>query len=115
MSKKLIIPLFLVGLVIVFGIANSFKGLEFALAILFIITMFGFNIFQSQFFLKKIPTKKFNGYVERIDEDVFYDSRLKTLRKAVVNKELTDLEYKRQRDSLVKGYNEGRMSDKNER
>ena len=115
MNKKFIIPLFLIGLVIVFGIVREFKGLEFAFAILFIITMFGINAYQSRFFLKKMPEKKFKGYVEKTEEDVFYDSRLKTLRKAVVNREINEMEYKRQRDILVKEFNEGKVSDKDER
>lgn len=115
MSKKLVLPFVLLGLVIAFGIVTSFKGLEFALAMLFIVVLFGINVWQSHTFLKKMPKKKFHGYVERDEEDVFYDSRLKTLRKAVVNKELSELEYKRQRDVLVKEYNEGRMRDNDER
>lgn len=113
MRKKILI--LLLGVVIVFGVVYHYQGLGFALAILCLIVLFGGNLWQSYHYSQKMPKKKYHGYVPRESEDVFYDSRLKTLRRSVVNKELDELEYKRQRDKLVHDYNEGKVKDKNER
>lgn len=110
MGKKALF--LLLGVVIVFGVVTQYQGLEFALALLFLLVLFGGNVWQSYTNFKKHPKKKYYEYTPRMEEDVFYDSRLKTLRKAVVNRELDELEYKRKRDELVRDYNEGKVQDK---
>lgn len=110
---NMIVLLCALAIVLITCLANNIGGLTLVV-IFFLVMCAGFNYYNGINQQKTQAVRKYKRYQARECEDVYYDTRLKTLRKKVINKELDELKYKYERDQLTKQFNEGKIHDENE-
>ena len=115
MGNKGILLSFLCSLAVVVYVCliNNVGGLTFVVICLLVMCAL-FSYYNGMKNYTSTFEKKFKGYVPKESEDTYFDTRLKTLKKKAVNKELNDLQYKYERDKLMTELNEGKVHDRNE-
>ena len=115
MGNKGILYSFLCSLAIVVYVClvNNIGGLTFVV-ICFLVMCALFSYYNGMKTHTSKFEKKFGNYVPKENEDIYFDTRLKVLKKKAENKELNDWQYKYERDKLMKEFNEGKVHDRNE-
>ena len=98
-------------LVALMCLINNVGGMTFIVIVLLIMCAV-FNYFSGIRQINSTIEKKYKGYEPKEIDDMYFDTRLKMLRKKVVNKELSETQYKRERDKLTKEFNEGKIYDR---
>lgn len=114
MGNKGIIISFLcsIAVAIYVCLVNNIGGLTFVVLCMLIMCAL-FSYYNGMKTYMKPLEKKYKGYTPK-EKSVYYDSRLKTLKEKVNSKEISEFEYKKERDRLTKEFNEGEIYDRNE-
>ena len=101
------------AIVVIVCLMNNIGGLTFVILV-FLCMCGAINYYNGLNRVKDITVKKYKGYQEKVDPDIYYDSKMKTLRKKVISKEIDNNQYMKSRDELTRKYNEGKLNGKDE-